>query len=100
MEQATLVRVTPWDIAHGKPRNCHECPAALAIIRALGDLLPEGSVVAVGGYRAVVFLPDSEIWAPLPQSAGNFIGALDELGDPGAPFEFTLTWRRGQGRRS
>jgi hypothetical protein len=96
MEQATLVRVTSDHIARGKPRNCGECPVALALIGALGDLIPEGSVVEVTRTTAVVDLPGGEAWeAILPAVARDFIAAFDDetLGGTYAPVEFALAWR-------
>jgi hypothetical protein len=84
-----LIRVTAVDIALGVRESCEECPIALAIVHAIGDMPAN---VSVSAWDARLYRHEDTLDAALPQEARAFIERFD-LGDTVEPFEFDLTWR-------
>jgi hypothetical protein len=84
----TRVSVTAEHIAAGIPRDCRECPIAVALLAAFPDAIR----VDVDPEAARLYAPEGHYRAAVPPEATVFIVAFDdEL--PVEPFAFNLIWR-------
>jgi hypothetical protein len=87
--ETTLVRVTAEHIAAGIASNCFRCPAALAVLQALGD---PGDRVEVRHHCVFLYLAGGRRYrADSPVELSRFIDAFDD-GERVEPFEFELNW--------
>lgn len=85
------VKVTRRHIGAGKPRDCCECPIALAVIEAVRAAGISDAEVSVTLTIAVVRAGERKWVANLPGEAQAFIERIDnEL--PVRPFALDLEW--------
>lgn len=68
------VSVTAEDIAEGRAGNCHDCPVALAVLRAVGDTDTE---VSVYDHDWVTYIQVGGRCIPAPHRVAAFISQFD-----------------------
>lgn len=73
------IEVTQEDIDKGTPRNCADCPVAIAASRALGERVEVG--------RTFMSTANRSYW--IPREVRNFITSFDSR-DTVQPFSFEL----------
>lgn len=87
------VNVTREDIQEGRNFDCHKCPIARAVTRALSGKVPSKAVVSVGIDLVSVSLPRSKkvlFTGTLPRKGVYFVATFD-LGKKKRPCNFPLT---------